>query len=68
MTFPMASRPFSRQFVALSWPGTLSQAQEEGSKKLLKLGPGVPVLAQWLTNLTRNHEVFGFDPWHRSVG
>ena len=29
---------------------------------------GVPVLAQWLTNLTRNHELCGFDPWPYSVG
>ena len=24
--------------------------------------PGVPVMAQWLTNLTRNHEVAGSIP------
>ena len=23
---------------------------------------GVPIMTQWLTNLTRNHEVAGFDP------
>ena len=34
--------------------------QQENFKKLLKkkkLHPGVPVVAQWLTNLTSNHEV-----------
>ena len=25
-------------------------------------GPGVPFVAQWLTNLTRNHEVAGLVP------
>ena len=25
-------------------------------------GAGVPVMAQWLTNLTRNHEVAGLIP------
>ena len=29
---------------------------------------GVPVMAQWLTNLTRNHGVEGSCPWPRSVG
>ena len=28
----------------------------------LKMGSGVPVMAQWLTNLTRNHEVAGSIP------
>jgi len=27
-----------------------------------KLSPGVPVMAQWLTNLTRDHEVSGSIP------
>ena len=26
------------------------------------LAPGVPVVAQWLTNLTRSHEVMGLIP------
>ena len=38
----------------------------EGAE-FLKAGFGVPVLAQWLTNLTRNHEVAssipGLAPW-----
>ena len=29
---------------------------------LKKLKEGVSVVAQWLTNLTRNHEVAGFIP------
>ena len=29
---------------------------------------GIPVVAQWLMNPTRNHEVSGFDPWPCSVG
>ena len=28
----------------------------------LKINKGVPVVAQWLTNLTRNHEVAGSVP------
>ena len=28
----------------------------------LKISPGVPVVAQWLVNLTRNHEVAGSIP------
>ena len=32
------------------------------------LGNQVPVVAQWLTYLTRNQEVAGFDPWPRPVG
>ena len=27
-----------------------------------QLCPGVPVVAQWLTNMTRNHEVAGWIP------
>ena len=27
-----------------------------------KIPPGVPIVAQWLTNLTRNHEVVGSIP------
>ena len=30
--------------------------------KELRVGIGVPVVAQWLTNLTRNHEVLGSVP------
>ena len=29
---------------------------------LKRLSPGVPVVAQWLTNPTRNHEVAGLIP------
>ena len=31
-------------------------------KMLMKGDSGVPVVAQWLTNLTRNHEVAGSIP------
>ena len=31
-------------------------------KKIIKKSYGVPVVAQWLTNLTRNHEVAGSVP------
>ena len=34
----------------------------------LKNKGGVPILAQWLKNLTRNQEVAGFDLWPCSVG
>ena len=30
--------------------------------KTIKSGYGVPILAQWLTNLTRDHEVVGAIP------
>ena len=30
--------------------------------QLKNLGDGVPVVVQWLTNLTRNHEVAGSIP------
>ena len=29
---------------------------------ILNINPGVPVVAQWLTNLTRNHEAVGSIP------
>ena len=31
-------------------------------QKLTQSGSGVPVVAQWLTNLTKNHEVVGLIP------
>ena len=33
-----------------------------GKKNLLEKRFGVPVMAQWLTNPTRNHEVAGLIP------
>ena len=30
--------------------------------EIKKMHPGVPVMVQWLTNLTRNHEVVGLIP------
>ena len=37
-------------------------------KLKIELYIGVPVMAQWLTNLNRNDEVAGLIPWPRSVG
>ena len=39
---------------------TWKTAREEGDQ--LEGGTGVPVVAQWLTNPTRNHEVVGSIP------
>ena len=36
--------------------------QDEGGPALPKVEQGVPVMAQWLTNPTRNHEVAGSIP------
>ena len=38
------------------------------AKKIKKKKKGVPVVAQWLMNLTRNCEVSGWIPWPYSVG
>ena len=37
-------------------------AEEILTHRLQKTYGGVPVVAQWLTNLTRNHEVVGLIP------
>ena len=34
----------------------------QGKKKQRILTPGVPIVAQWLTNPTRNHEIAGLIP------
>ena len=40
-----------------------SEIQNQVQKKpLRKSSPGVPIVAQWLTNLTKNHEVSGSVP------
>ena len=39
--------------------GTLNVSQRKQSENAT---PGVPVVAQWLTNPTRNHEVAGSVP------
>ena len=57
-------------FSAFSSSGGLIPGKEFGSgeggpgkeKKPMKVAAGVPVVAQWLTNLTRNHEVVGSSP------
>ena len=43
---------------AMAIPDTSPTERGQGSK----LNPGVPVVAQWLTNPTRNHEVAGSVP------
>ena len=40
----------------------------ELEKNILKFVWGVPIMAQWLTNPTRNHEVAGSIPAPCSVG
>lgn len=35
---------------------------EPSTGRLIKANPGAPVVAQWLTNLTRNHGVAGSTP------
>ena len=40
----------------------MSEEGERGQKVYIsryKISPGVPVVAQWLTNPTRNHDVVG---------
>ena len=49
-----AGRPSTRHVLT----ALLSATWENPSKQ----PPGVPVVAQWLTNLTRNHEVAGSVP------
>ena len=44
-----------------------SQHETNSTLKFLKSEEGVPVVTQWLTNPTSNHEV-EFDPWPCSVG
>jgi len=39
-----------------------AQGQEKGDIRNIKDSDGVPVVAQWLINLTRNHEVAGSIP------
>ena len=49
----------------LAWepPYTTGAAQENGKNTQKKdTFIGVPVVAQWLTNLTRNHELSGLIP------
>ena len=45
--------------------GKTGKTRRRGKKEVLY---GVPVVAQWLMNPTRNHEVAGLDPWPCSVG
>ena len=43
-------------------PRILHCSAENRQHKINKMITGVPVVAQWLTNLTRNHEVAGSVP------
>ena len=38
---------------------SLQRLEMKQETAALKVGPGVPVMAQWLTNPTRNHKVAG---------
>ena len=40
----------------------IAKRQKIKKNKKIKINRGVPVVAQWLTNLTRNHEVVGSIP------
>ena len=44
--------------VAEMWPMSVKYVLSDSLRKIL----GVPVVAQWLTNPTRNHEVVGSIP------
>ena len=48
--------------LALEPPYAAGAAQEIAKKKKLKAVAGVPLVAQWLMNPTRNHEVVGSVP------
>ena len=38
------------------------RSSSRGRSSFFKTGPRVPVVAQWLTHPTRNHEVSGLNP------
>jgi len=35
---------------------------EKRKKKIFRIIPGIPIVGQWVTNPTRNHEVVGSIP------
>ena len=41
---------------------TVHSSPQQMAGLIMKTAPGVPVVAQWLTNPTRNHEVAGSVP------
>ena len=52
--------PWWRQLVPNCWASKLCHGETRGGDSLRV--PGVPVMTQWLTNPTRNHEVVGWIP------
>ena len=47
----------------MNGPRELDSAQDyDDSEGIIRSCSGVPVVAQWLTNLSRNHEVSGSIP------
>ena len=50
------------QKIATTATTTTTDQKKEKKKKKKESPPGVPVVAQWLTNPTRNHEVAGLIP------
>ena len=56
---PAATAPI----IPLAWePPYATGAAQEMTKKKKKRERGVPVMAQWLMNTNRNHEVVGLIP------
>ena len=65
MTTITLCRPWSEALWKEAVRGTLSFLESKylkNKKKRKKKEVGVPVMAQWLTNLTRNHEIAGLIP------
>ena len=55
--------PWPRNFCVLwVWPKKKGISGLQRTKKTLKENAGVPVVAQWIMNPTRNHEVAGSIP------
>ena len=50
------------QITAVVWVLALAQELPHAAGAAKNKQKGVPVVAQWLTNLTRNHEVAGSVP------
>ena len=59
---PSKARDRTRILVDTSRVHDFLSHNENSLFNILNFSPGVPVVAQWLTNLTRNHEVVGSVP------